>query len=87
MGAAQCTALGKRRTDEHQVKDLGCPGQGCADSAPVCSMRPREGFHKAVLCLTRGLLEVICHHNSTQQGAKPGDPCEVRESLATRGQF
>lgn len=53
-----------------------------------CSMRPKEGFHKAVLCLRRGLLKVICHLNSTsQQGAKPGDPHEVRESLAIRGLF
>lgn len=35
VGAAQCTALGRRCADEHQDKDLGCPGQGCADSAPV----------------------------------------------------
>lgn len=26
---------GRRCRDEHQVKDLGCPGQGCANSAPV----------------------------------------------------
>lgn len=36
-----------------------------------CNMRPRKGFHKAVVCLRRGLLKVICHLNSTsQQGAK-----------------
>lgn len=51
-----------------------------------CSMRPRKGFHKAVVSQTRPSEGHLSPQFYVSAGCKePGDPCEVRESLATRG--